>query len=157
MDNNKKNMLTLLLTGILIISASGCSRKDKIGKFYNELTNVTMYKGSIRYNNLNRLYIAQIETVNDEYKYHLLRTDDFYTGNYRDLDTDKIIIEENSDRIYTSYGTLKSLIPIKEYIIENMGIQEDYDLDDIRNIVKSIIYNYKNKTSNLKGLTLEKE
>ena len=155
MKKNKKEILSLLLAATLMISASGCSRKDKLGKYYNETTNVNMYKGSIRYKNLNNLYIAQIETVSGDYRYHLLRRDFFKSGDFRDLDNDKIIIEKNSEHIYTAYGTLKSLIPIKEYIIEDMGIQDEYDLEYIRNVVTSIVNDYENKTKNIKNLVLE--
>ena len=154
MQNRKKEILSLLLAGTIVISASGCSRKDKIGTVYNEETNQTMYIGSIRYNNLKRIYIAKIETLNGEYRYHLLRTDDFYSSDFRDLDTNQVIIEKNSEALYTSYGSLKSLVPIKEYIIEKMGIQDDYDLEDIRNIFKCIVNDYDKETKNL-GLKTE--
>ena len=148
MKNRKKELLSLLLAGALTISASGCG--SKIKKEYNETIGVTMYTGTISYDDLSRIDIIEIENINKDIDYYmtLRKHSSAFQYNYKYIDMNsncKVCNSDTLDGIYDSiYGEFVSDLPIKEYIIAELGIKDNYDLDDIRVIYNKLISDYDN-------------
>ena len=168
MKKTKKEILSLLLTGTLVISASGCKNNSIIRKVDNN-KNVT-YVGSINDEAVSRLSIIEIEktdTNKDIYLTYNPNNVDYYL-----LGTDTILVnkkEESKESIsrgyylsvlyLSDYGIVTNVYEFKQFIPIYSVVKDTYSADDIIEVFNKVKEDYDELTNkpNIKKLELIRE
>lgn len=149
MKKSKKEILSLLLASTLVLSTSGCGSKLK--KEYNVTMGATIITGTVSYNDLDEYYIVEIKNINNEIDYYLSqhKYKAWVFDKIIDLDSSKEIGHRlDSESYITEYGEFISVLPIKEFVIAELGLKDNYNLDDIRDVYKKVISDYDNLKEN---------
>ena len=143
MKNYKKEILSLLLVSTMLISTSGCG--SKIKSKYDKTNGVSTYTGIVSYSDLNKLYIVEIKNIDDKTDYYLTyyKSKDLEWDKMIDLNSGvKIAYKDLNNQYVSTYGKFISTLPIKDLIIDNIGVKKSYQLDEIKSLYNSIIDDY---------------
>ena len=164
MKITKKELLSLLLTGTLVISTSGCI-KNTI-KRRTDVNKEIVYVGEINDSGLEYLYIFEIEDISNNrelylasydglIKYYLLGTSSVIANKIKTGENSLIITKE----INSEYGKVINAYKFKQFIPLYSQINDIYTADDIIEVFNKVKEDYDvliNK-QNIKKLELIRE
>ena len=120
------------------MSTTGCGSKFK--KVYNESRNTSSYTGTISYSDLWHLDVIEIENINGDLEHYLMFYSNMFSNSSFDVDSGRTLFKWNTKK--SVYGTCISTMNMKEFIIAELGLKDNYHLDDIRKVYNKIISNY---------------
>ena len=156
MKNRKNKIAALTLAASMLLSATGCTPIKRTISNENKI----VYSGSVNSEDLENLYVVEINDLKKEKQLYLTKKIQLLGGSYRFnlLGTETIILELTKEKeIITSYGKIENIISFSQFIATYGEIKEYYNAEEIINIFEAAKKDYEElmKNDNVKKLELK--
>ena len=141
MKNRKNKIVALTLAASMLLSATGCTPIKRTISNENKI----VYSGSVNSEDLENLYIVEINDLKKEKQLYLTTKIQLFGGGYRFnlLGTETIILELTKEKeIITSYGKIENIISFSQFVTLYSEIKEKYSAEEILGIFECVKEDY---------------